>query len=132
MRLHANAALGLAGRRKLVGLIEQGHSLRAAAAALGVSPATAHRWWHRWARAGAPLRTSGACLADRSSPPHRQPRRLSDAQEAPILAARQADQPGPGAPGPHLPAGPLDDLQGAGPPRALTAPIRPAPCVPPL
>ena len=37
MRLHANAALGLAGRRKLVGLIEQGHSLRAAAAALGVS-----------------------------------------------------------------------------------------------
>ena len=26
MRLHANAALGLAGRRRLVGLIEQGHS----------------------------------------------------------------------------------------------------------
>ncbi|HSI30909.1 MAG TPA: IS481 family transposase [Miltoncostaeaceae bacterium] len=96
MRLHANAALGLAGRRKLVGLIEQGHSLRAAAAALGVSPATAHRWWHRWARAGAPLRTSGACLADRSSAPHRQPRRLSDAQEAPILAARQATNLGPG------------------------------------
>ena len=96
MRLHANAALGLAGRRKLVGLIEQGHSLRAAAAALGVCPATAHRWWHRWARAGAPLRTSGACLADRSSAPHRQPRRLSDAQEAPILAARQATNLGPG------------------------------------
>jgi hypothetical protein len=48
MHLHANAALGPAGRRKLVGLIEQGHSLRAAAAALSVSPATAHRWWHRW------------------------------------------------------------------------------------
>jgi len=96
MRLHANAALGLAGRRKLVGLIEQGHSLRAAAAALGVCPATAHRWWHRWARAGAPQRAGGACLADRSSAPHRQPRRLSDAQEAPILAARQATNLGPG------------------------------------
>ena len=51
MQLHANAALGLAGRRRLVGLIEQGHSVRAAAAALSVAPATAHRWWHRWADA---------------------------------------------------------------------------------
>ena len=27
MQLHANAALGLAGRRRLVGLIERGHSI---------------------------------------------------------------------------------------------------------
>ena len=40
--------LGLAGRLELVGLIEQGATMRAAAAALGVAPATAHRWWHRW------------------------------------------------------------------------------------
>ena len=44
MQLHANAALGPAGRRRLVELIEQGSSLRAAAAALNVAPATAHRW----------------------------------------------------------------------------------------
>jgi transposase InsO family protein len=96
MQLHANAALGLAGRRRLVGLIEQGHSIRAAAAALSVAPATAHRWWHRWADAGEPERASGTCLADRSSRPHRQPRRLSADAEAPILAARKTTNLGPG------------------------------------
>ena len=44
--------LGLAGRLELVLLIERGSTLRAAAAALNVAPATAHRWWHRWRRAG--------------------------------------------------------------------------------
>lgn len=96
MHLHANAALGPAGRRRLVGLVEQGLSLRAAAAALSVAPATAHRWWHRWAAAGPAERRSGACLADRSSRPHRQPRRLSVDQEAPILAARAQTNLGPG------------------------------------
>ena len=96
MQLHANAALGLAGRRRLVGLVEQGHSLRAAAAALSVAPATAHRWWHRWRAAEPSARRSGACLADRSSRPHRSPRRLSAAQEAPILAARAQTNLGPG------------------------------------
>ena len=42
--------LGLAGRLELVELIERGATLRAAAAALNVAPATAHRWWHRWRR----------------------------------------------------------------------------------
>ena len=42
--------LGLQGRLELVMLIEQGSTLRAAAAALSVAPATAHRWWHRWLR----------------------------------------------------------------------------------
>ncbi|HEY3551070.1 MAG TPA: helix-turn-helix domain-containing protein, partial [Gaiellaceae bacterium] len=48
MYLHANAKLGLAGRLALVLAIEDGLSLKAAAAAFNVSPATAHRWWHRW------------------------------------------------------------------------------------
>src|SRR5262245_6680276 len=96
MQLHANAALGPAGRRRLALLIEQGHSLRAAAAALSVAPATAHRWWHRWRAADSQARDSGACLADRSSRPHRSPRRLSADQEAPILAARAATNLGPG------------------------------------
>jgi transposase InsO family protein len=96
MHQHANAALGLAGRRKLVDLIEQGHSLRAAAAALRVAPATAHRWWHRWAAAGPRARGSGACLCDRSSRPRQSPRQLTPAQEAPILAARAQTNLGPG------------------------------------
>jgi hypothetical protein len=45
MDLHANAKLGLAGRFALVRAIEEGLSLKAAA--FSVSPATAHRWWHR-------------------------------------------------------------------------------------
>ena len=96
MQLHANAALGLAGRRRLVGLIEQGHSIRAAAAALSVDPATAHSWWHRWAEADATERSSGACLADRSSRPARCPWALGEAAEAPILAARAQTNLGPG------------------------------------
>lgn len=39
---------------------------------------------------------SGAWLCDRSSRPHRQPRRLSAAEEAPILRARRQTNLGPG------------------------------------
>ena len=48
MYLHANAKLGLAGRLARVTAVEGGLSLRAAAACFNVSPATVHRWWHRW------------------------------------------------------------------------------------
>jgi transposase InsO family protein len=91
MNLHANAKLGLAGRRELVLAIEAGASLRSAAAAFGVSPATAHRWWHRWLEGRAV-----SCLVDRSSRPHRQPRRLTAAEEEPILRARRETNLGPG------------------------------------
>jgi transposase len=47
MVLHRNAKLGLAGRLALVQAIDEGMSMKAAAAAFSVSPATAHRWWHR-------------------------------------------------------------------------------------
>jgi len=96
MKVHANAALGPAGRSALVDAIESGLTLRAAAAALNVAPATAHRWWHRYRLASATERSSGAWLADRSSCPHRQPRRLSAAEEAPILEARRQTNLGPG------------------------------------
>ena len=52
MKLHANAKLGLAGRRELVLAIERGMTLKQAAACFRVSPATAHRWWHRWIEGG--------------------------------------------------------------------------------
>ncbi len=92
MDLHANAKLGLAGRRELVLAIESGLSLKRAAVRFSVSPATAHRWWHRWLDGG---RTT-ACLADRSSRPLKQPRRLTAAEEAPILKARRETNLGPG------------------------------------
>ena len=52
MYLHASAKLGLAGRVGLVSAIDEGMTLKAAAAAFSVSPATAHRWWHRWLDGG--------------------------------------------------------------------------------
>ena len=53
--------LGLAGRVELVRLIEQGATMRAAAAARGVAPATAHRWWRRWRAAAEAERASLSC-----------------------------------------------------------------------
>ena len=50
--------LGLQGRLELVRLIEEGSTLRQAAACLSVAPATAHRWWHRWANASDEERAS--------------------------------------------------------------------------
>jgi transposase InsO family protein len=96
MKVHANAALGPAGRLALVEAIESGMTQKAAAAAFCVAPATAHRWWHRWRLAGELERRSGAWLRDRSSRPHRQPRRLSAAEEEPILHARRQTNLGPG------------------------------------
>src|SRR5262245_27236634 len=88
MNLHANAKLGLSGRLALVSWIERGVSLKAAAAAFSVSPATAHRWLD-----GGRVK---AALVDRSSRPRRQPRRLSAVEEEPILRARRETNLGPG------------------------------------
>jgi transposase InsO family protein len=96
MDVHANAALGPAGRLALVEAIESGMTLRAAAAALNVAPATAHRWWHRFKAASEQERRLGRWLEDRSSRPHRQPRRLTAAEEEPILRARRETNLGPG------------------------------------
>src|SRR4051812_43154571 len=96
MKVHGNAALGPAGRLALVQAIESGMTQKAAAAAFCVAPATAHRWWHRWRLASESERRSGAWLRDRSSRPLHQPRRLSPAEEAPILRARRETNLGPG------------------------------------
>ena len=92
MKLHANAKLGLAGRRELVLAIESGMSLKRAAVCFSVSPATAHRWWHRWLEGG----RGPTALLDRSSRPLQQPRKLSAAEEEPILRARRETNLGPG------------------------------------
>jgi transposase InsO family protein len=95
MYLHGNAKLGLAGRFALVRAVEDGSSLKAAAAAFNVSPATAHRWWHRWLEAGEEARRRLSCLFDRSSRPHRSPRQLAPELEEAICACRRATGWGP-------------------------------------
>jgi transposase InsO family protein len=95
MQLHRNAKLGLRGRQELVLAIERGMSLKAAAAAFSVSPATAHRWWHRWCSADERERRSGACLYDRSSRPKRCPRMLAAREQARICAVRRRSGWGP-------------------------------------
>jgi len=87
--------LGLQGRLELVLLIEQGSTLRQAAACLSVAPATAHRWWHRWAQASEQERASRSCLAARSPRPRSCPWALSAAEEQVILDARASTNRGP-------------------------------------
>jgi len=87
--------LGLAGRLELVLLIEGGLTLRAAAAALNVAPATAHRWWHRWREASEEQRASRACLSTRRPVPGSCPWALSGEQEQAILQARAKTNWGP-------------------------------------
>ncbi len=91
MYLHANAKLGLAGRFALVRAIEDGQSLKAAAAAFSVSPATAHRWWHRWLDGG----RQASALVDRSSRPHRSPRLLAPELQRRICDCRRQTGWGP-------------------------------------
>jgi transposase InsO family protein len=95
MYLHAKAKLGLAGRVSLVRAIEEGASLKAAAAAFGVSPATAHRWWHRWLDASEEARRTLSCLLDRSSRPRRSPRQLAPELAEVICACRRRTGWGP-------------------------------------
>jgi transposase InsO family protein len=95
MSFHRNAKLGLAGRYALVCAIQDGLTLKAAAAAFNVSPATAHRWWHRWLEAGEEARASLACLLDRSSRPRRSPRQLAPELAEAICACRRKTGWGP-------------------------------------
>jgi transposase InsO family protein len=95
MRFHRNAKLGLAGRYALVCAVAEGMTLTAAAAAFSVSPATAHRWWHRWLEAGEEARATLSCLFDRSSRPHRSPRQLAPELERAICRCREQTGWGP-------------------------------------
>jgi transposase InsO family protein len=95
MSSHRNAKLGLAGRHALVCAVEGGMSLKQAAATFNVSPATAHRWWHRWLDAGEEARQTLACLFDRSSRPRRSPRQLAPELAERICACRRDTGWGP-------------------------------------
>src|SRR3982751_4357691 len=95
MSFHRNAKLGLAGRHALVSAVAGGMTLKQAAVCFSVSPATAHRWWHRWLEAGEEARTSLSCLFDRSSRPHRSPRPPAPAPAERICACRRKRGWGP-------------------------------------
>jgi len=95
MPFHRNAKLGLAGRYALVCAVEGGMTLKEAAASFSVSPATAHRWWHRWREAGEEARRTLSCLFDHSSRPHRSPRQLAPELAEAICACRRQTGWGP-------------------------------------
>jgi transposase InsO family protein len=95
MGVHANAKLGPAGRRRLVELIRQGSTERAAAAALSVAPATAHHWSVRERQASEQERASGAWALDRSSRPRCSPRQTDAATEQRVCAERRRTGWGP-------------------------------------
>jgi hypothetical protein len=96
MGQHHRAKLGPAGRAQLVSVINAGATFRAAAAAMNVAPATAHRWWWRWQAASEPERASGRWAWDASSRPRRSPGRTSVEVERRICEARRRTNLGPG------------------------------------
>jgi len=95
MTIHPMAKLGLAARHELVVAIERGLSIRAAARLFNVSPATAHKHWHRWCQASIGERRTLRCLDDRSSRPHRSPRMLAAAEQERICEVRRHTGWGP-------------------------------------
>jgi transposase InsO family protein len=84
MRLHANAALSLTQRRRMVlRVVEQGWSIQAAAAAAETSSRTCGRWVSRY-------RAEGECgLLDRSSAPKEIPHRTCPEREQLIASLRR-------------------------------------------
>jgi len=87
MKLHGSAALSQRQRRRLVVLVGSGMSIAAAAAIVGCSRQTGSKWVNRHRR--------GEGLGDRSSRPHRSPRRAPEAVEQAVLRARAELQAGP-------------------------------------
>ena len=83
MRLHRNAKTTPKMRQLLIDrVVRQGWTQAAVATAAGVSVRTVAKWISRARHGDTPL-------ADRSSRPHRQPRRLDVARTTAILAQRQ-------------------------------------------
>jgi transposase InsO family protein len=86
---HANARTTVYARRLIVARVRAGHRPGEVAKQLGVSRQTVYKWVRRWRAEG------DAGLVDRSSRPHRMPRRTSPERVAEILAARRAHHAGP-------------------------------------
>jgi transposase InsO family protein len=87
--MHRNARLTVWGRAELVRRVRAGRPAAHVAAEMGISRATAYKWLRRFETEGA----SG--FEDRSSRPHRSPRRTSLVVEGRVLALRRARKFGP-------------------------------------
>ena len=85
---HANAPFTPAGRLLMVQRIEAGMPQAHVARQMGVSRATVAKWWRRWCEHGE------AGLVDRSSRPHRSPRRTPAKVEERICRLRRSTRRG--------------------------------------
>src|SRR3954451_11536917 len=90
MQLHANAALSLNARRRLVGMVvDDGLTVAAAAERFGVSAKTAGKWCRRFVAEGE------LGLRDRSCAPHRSPNQTPTDRVEAIVALRRLRFSGP-------------------------------------
>ena len=87
--MHANARLTIHGRRLLIDRILTGRPVAHVAAEMGISAATAWKWWRRWRHEG------DAGLLDRSSRPHRSPTQTPRRTERRIEQLRRSKKLGP-------------------------------------
>lgn len=87
--VHGNARLTPAGRLILCERIASGRPVAHVAPEMGVSRATAHKWWRRFTAEGV------AGLVDRSSRPLRSPRRVPVRVERRIERLRRREKLGP-------------------------------------
>lgn len=87
--MHGNARLTLHGRRTLIERIQSGRPVAHVAAEMGVSRATAYKWWARFRAEG------WAGLWDRSSRPQRCPTRTPRVLERRVEALRRSRKLGP-------------------------------------
>ena len=87
MKLHGSAALSPRQRRRLVHMVDSGMTIAAAASIVGCSRQTGSKWVNRNRR--------GEGLENRSSRPHRSPRRVSPEVEKAVLHARAELRAGP-------------------------------------
>ncbi len=93
---HANARLTPAGRLLMVQRIEAGMPQAHVAAQMMLSRATVAKWWRRWKAEGP------AGLLDRSSRPHRSPRRTGSKTEERVCRLRRQKRWGPARIGARL------------------------------
>jgi len=87
--MHGNAPLTREGRRRLVGLVEAGWTVAAAAESMQISRQCAYKWWRRYRVEGA------AGLEDRSSRPRSCPHQTPARVERRVVALRQSRRVGP-------------------------------------
>ena len=99
--------LSVFSRQLLVSRVQAGWPAAHVAEQLGISRATAYKWVRRYRAEGE------AGLLDRSSRPHRSPRRLPRRSRPQILAARAEWRYGPDRLGPLLGPAALDRAPGA-------------------